>query len=1289
MEPKVSSDMPLRKWYQILCQRNPHFESYQRPYNNSWLVFDKSVPLEALDIHNELVTSSSSTTTPYLALTVHNYPKDNSTSTWVPLLVGYTVIILWKKKLLRLAITKDSNNNLIYMYEDYEDDISLTDCVHRSSHRNFFHGLIHYLNIDGRVSIPALIGLNILEIVIQLRNVINMTFPNLFTQVKQAHNAIVTTNRIKNKMKRKASSLCENLENNISTSTTSNTVKINSGILISSNGLPMTPKSTQALVCEYASELNEKRNLKKKLKRTENKLVEHEQAMNPFIVNLQENKENIESKVSNLIQESNIGTTMLINTDQFLRLVLSQPCSQCFTMLDSKRQYSVCSIGFTFKVSITCDCGKYTEYSNETSSNFSLAVASSGLVGGINRQSLEMILATLGITQQLTKKSHHENQKKIFHPICKKAEESANKALRLTCEYIKQINEKILPVSFDVSWSHVRNANQASGEFIFSKKLDGYPHRPILGFYFVEKSRKCKKNVTPILEEFDLLLDIGIDGDLESNKTLGTVAIVNQIFADLKHVAKLIRSKIVKNVQWRSFEQVIMQYFNGCIYAAGARKADKEIDTPSEDELKTKLVYLSKLIDYWKSFAARYSLAVIQNNEGIANLLEFIYTVGVGSYSENDIINIRKIQEERQANRERNNEKLAQKTKEKGEKILNQRNELESFDFSQELVPYGRQFQKRIQQYEEFTPSFACYIKNFSTTVKCICCRSFPKYTSSGLCKLCNYYIQMGYHDRIINESYQPTSKLPVQIIPPDQFILQHIFQFSSFRLYQREVIQSYTQGQDVFALIQTGGGKTFCYAASSLIFSGLTVVISPLKALILDQVNELIKVGIPCAGLYATTGQSLEYQEKVFQEIASKMLKILLITPEKLMLNQGFRNMLRKVHGEIGVRFVIDEAHCILEYNHYRPEWGKLGCLKEFFPSTSILLLTATCSQDDAEVIRQNLNINSVNFNVIRSSCFSRPEIEYIVKKKSTRERNLVEIAKIVNEISDGQCIIYCSSPGICNEILPLLQDKLKGTAIGTYHGGLESFERDQVMLQWKSRLLKVMIATNAFGLGVNSPNIRTVVHYTFPSSISNFIQESGRAGRDGNPAQSILFYSRNDIKTVYTIITGGRESDFDNNESTSLERTQYLNKGQRKIFEMVTYCESIYECRAQQLAAYHSWQSDSKIPRCTKCDCCINYFKDLPKSENIKNDVIHLLKVIIAVTEFLGMRNQLTLPIDIIHVFAKANNNNIKEKQLSSLPIYKQDYNKTLRRFEDISRLLDNLIIKNLVKVRIDLKK
>ena len=166
--------------------------------------------------------------------------------------------------------------------------------------------------------------------------------------------------------------------------------------------------------------------------------------------------------------------------------------------------------------------------------------------------------------------------------------------------------------------------------------------------------------------------------------------------------------------------------------------------------------------------------------------MEFIYTAGVGNYSENDKKNIMKIQQERQENREHNNEKLEQRAKEKREKILNQRNDLESFDFNQELVPYGRQFQNRIQQQlEDFIPSFAYYIKNFSTIVKCICCRSFPKYTSNGLCKLCNYYIQMGYYDRIINESYQPTSKLPVQIIFLEQFILQHIFQFPSFRLYQ------------------------------------------------------------------------------------------------------------------------------------------------------------------------------------------------------------------------------------------------------------------------------------------------------------------------------------------------------------------------------------------------------------------------------------------------------------------------------------------------------------------------
>ena len=399
-----------------------------------------------MDIHNELDIFSSSTTTPYLALTVHNHPKDNSTSTWVPLLVGYTVVIRWKKKFLRLTITKNDNNNLVYTYEDYEDDISLTSCIHKSSHRNFFYGLANYLNIDGRVSIPALLGLNIPEIVIQLRDVINVAFPNLFSQVENIHDAIVTTNKIKNKMKRKARSFLFS-ENNSPTLTSTTPVNINSGILTNSDGLPMTPRLTQALVCEYISELNEKNNLKKKLKRAEDKLAEHkhEQIKNPFLVNLQENKENIEDKVSNLIHESNIGTAMLINTDQFLRLVLSQPCSQCFTTLDSKRKYNAHSIGFTFKVSVTCNCGKYTEYSNESSTNFSLAVASSGLVGGINRQSLEMILATLGITKQFTKKSHHENQKKIFRPICEKAEESANKALRLACEYVKRINENILP----------------------------------------------------------------------------------------------------------------------------------------------------------------------------------------------------------------------------------------------------------------------------------------------------------------------------------------------------------------------------------------------------------------------------------------------------------------------------------------------------------------------------------------------------------------------------------------------------------------------------------------------------------------------------------------------------------------------------------------------------------------------------------------------------------------------------------------------------------------------------
>ncbi|CAB4427054.1 unnamed protein product [Rhizophagus irregularis] len=141
------------------------------------------------------------------------------------------------------------------------------------------------------------------------------------------------------------------------------------------------------------------------------------------------------------------------------------------------------------------------EYSNETSTNFSLA--SSELIRGINHQSLEMILAMLGITQQYTKKMYHENQKKLFHPICEKTEKSANQAFQLTCEYIKNIKEKILPISFDVSWSHVRNTNQASSEFIFAKKLDKYPYKSIFRFHYIEKlhKRKNKNGKTVIVHE--------------------------------------------------------------------------------------------------------------------------------------------------------------------------------------------------------------------------------------------------------------------------------------------------------------------------------------------------------------------------------------------------------------------------------------------------------------------------------------------------------------------------------------------------------------------------------------------------------------------------------------------------------------------------------------------------------------------------------------------------------------------------------------------------------------------
>lgn len=278
-----------------------------------------------------------------------------------------------------------------------------------------------------------------------------------------------------------------------------------------------------------------------------------------------------------------MGSTIFVNTTEYLNLVVTQPCSTCNNCKIDKRKYKIKVNGLSVKVTASCkQCHTATIFTNEsTEMNFSRAVAGAGLLGGVNREEWRNMLAFCGITRQSGKRQYFEHQDVMLKDIVQAAHQSADEALTAALNFVKKQPEKkegyILEGSFDCSWSHVREASQASGELIFNGFLEGFLHRPIIAFHVTEKPRVHKRKeetivinegnydsssqqmehailiaiidkITPMVENNDVILDIGIDGDLNSNKTLATQKIVHKIFTDLKHKAKLIRNKLGKNI---------------------------------------------------------------------------------------------------------------------------------------------------------------------------------------------------------------------------------------------------------------------------------------------------------------------------------------------------------------------------------------------------------------------------------------------------------------------------------------------------------------------------------------------------------------------------------------------------------------------------------------------------------------------------------------------------------------------------------------------------------------------
>jgi ATP-dependent DNA helicase RecQ len=340
---------------------------------------------------------------------------------------------------------------------------------------------------------------------------------------------------------------------------------------------------------------------------------------------------------------------------------------------------------------------------------------------------------------------------------------------------------------------------------------------------------------------------------------------------------------------------------------------------------------------------------------------------------------------------------------------------------------------------------------------------------------------------------------------------LKHFFGYDTFRPGQRQIVEEALQNRDLLIIMPTGGGKSLCFQLPALLKPGLTVVVSPLIALMQDQVDALQDNGIGATFL----NSSLSWEDVRSREFAilKGKIKLLYVAPERL-LGEKFLPFLEQVRSQIGISaFAIDEAHCVSEWGHdFRPEYRQMKQLRQRYPDVPILALTATATGRVRQDIIQQLTLKQPGIHV---ASFNRSNLYYEVQPKQRQSYN--QLLKQVRS-HKGSGIIYCLSRRKVDEIAFRLQQD--GISALPYHAGLSDEDRSTNQTRFIRDDVEVMVATIAFGMGINKPDVRFVIHYDLPRNLESYYQESGRAGRDGEPAHCTLFFGASDIRTIDYLI-------------------------------------------------------------------------------------------------------------------------------------------------------------------------